>query len=133
MSVDFETEMKYNQVVGTIMQNVMSEAKIAHKIVLWDFNEEQPMNKLYFNVAALVADMYHQYIYVQMPLISYLKMKWKRRKTRRNLRWCSPWMARELPTESKTSVYVLMDFVREYYDVTEDYMDDINSEFYGWV
>lgn len=133
MAVDRETEIKYNQIVGTIMQNVFAERNVADKIVLWDFQESQPMDRLYFNVASIVADMGKERMYVQMPLFAYLKMKWKRRKTRKNLCWCGPLRARRLPDEAKTSVYILMDYVREYYDIAPDIFEEINNEFYGWV
>lgn len=130
--VDRETEIKYNQIVGTIMQNVFAERNVANKIVLWDFQESQPMDRLYFNVASIVADMGKECIYIQMPLFAYLKMKWHRRKTRKNLRWCGPLMARRLPDEAKTSVYILMDFVREHYNESYGIFEEINNEFYGW-
>lgn len=133
MAVDRETEIKYNQIVGTILQNVLAERNITDKIILWDFQESQPMDRLYFNVASIAADVGKECMYVQMPLFAYLKMKWKRRKTRKNLRWCNPLRARKLPDEAKTSVYILMDYVREYYDVSYDTFEKINNEFYGWV
>lgn len=132
MAVDRETEIKYNQIVGTIMQNVLAERNIANKIILWDFQESQPMDRLYFNVASIVADMDKECMYIQMPLFTYLKMKWKRRKTRKNLRWCGPLMKKRLPDEAKTSVYILVDYVREYYDESYEIFEEINNEFYGW-
>ena len=131
--VDKETEIKYNQIVGTIMQNVFAERNVANKIVLWDFQESQPMDRLYFNVASIVADMGKERMYLQMPFFAYLKMKWRRRKTRKNLRWCGPLMKKRLPDEAKTSIYLLTDFVREYYDITPEVFEAINDEFYGWV
>ena len=133
MAVDRETEIKYNQIVGTILQNVLAERNITDKIILWDFQESQSMDRLYFNVASIVADMGKERMYLQMPFFTYLKMKWKRRKTRKNLRWCGPLMAHKLPDEAKTSVYILMDYVREYHDVSYDTFEKINNEFYGWV
>lgn len=133
MAVDKETEIKYNQIVGTIMQNVFAERNIANKIILWDFQESQPMDRLYFNVASIVADMGKECMYIQMPLFAYLKMKWRRRKTRKNLRWCGPLRAQALPDEAKTSVYILMDYVREYYEESYEIFEKINDEFYGWV
>jgi len=133
MAVDRETEIKYNRIVGTILQNVLAERNITDKIILWDFQESQSMDRLYFNVASIVADMGKERMYLQMPFFTYLKMKWKRRKTRKNLRWCGPLRARQLPNEAKTSVYILMDYVREYYNVSYDTFEKINNEFYGWV
>lgn len=134
MGIDKETEIRYNQIVGTIMQNVISECGLAgDKIVLWDFHEDQPYDRLYFNAAAIVANWKKKRMYVQMPFIDYVRFKWKRRKTHRSLRWCGPLMARALPSEAKTSIYLIVDFVREFYDESYETFEKINNEFYGWV
>lgn len=132
--VDKETEIKYNQIVGTIMQNVISESGLANdKIVLWDFHEDQPYDRLYFNAAAIVADWKKKKMYIQMPLIPYLKLKWRRRKTRRNLRWCGPLIASRIPNNAKTSIYLIMSFVAEYYNIDMEVFKTIQDEFYSWV
>ena len=131
--VDKETEIRYNQIVGTIMQNVLVERCTTKKIILWDFQESQPMDRLYFNVASIIADMCKECMYIQMPFFAYLKMKWRRRKTRKNLRWCGPLMSKKLPNEAKTSVYLIMSFVAEYYDIDMKVFEDIQKEFYGWI
>lgn len=133
MAVDKETEIKYNQIVATLMQNVIAQYGAAdHKIVLWDFQENQPYDRLYFNVAAIVANWKKKRMYVQMPFIDYVRFKWKRRKTHRSLRWCGPLMAHTLPNEAKTSIYLIVDFVREFYNESYDTFEKINNEFYGW-
>lgn len=132
--VDKETEIRYNQIVGTIMQNVISECGLAgDRIVLWDFHEDQPYDRLYFNAAAIVANWKKKRMYVQMPLINYVKFKWKRRKTHRSLRWCGPLMARALPSEAKTSIYLIMSFVAEYYNIDMEVFKTIQDEFYTWI
>ena len=130
---DFETEKKYNQIVATIMANVLSERKIAGRIVLWDFQSDQATDQLYFNVASIVSDMEKENIYLQMPFMDYLKLKWKFRKVRKNLRWCGPMMARELPDEAKTSIFILMDYIRDYYNEPNfNVFKQIENEFYRW-
>ena len=132
MSVDKETEIKYNQIIGTLMQNVIAQYGAAdHKIVLWDFQEDQPYDRLYFNFAAIVADWRKKLIYIQMPFFAYLKFKWHRRKTRKNLRWCGPLMARKLSDNARTSVYLIMSFVAEYYDIDMEVFKAIQEEFYS--
>lgn len=128
-----DTNKQYDEIVRTIMQNVLAERNIANRIVLWDFQEEQAMDKLYFNVASIIADIYKENIYLQMPLIPYLKMKWRRRKGRKNLRWIGHFRANQLPEDAKTSVFILMDYVREYYDLPYEIFEDINNEYYGWI
>ena len=100
-----DTNKQYDEIVRTIMQNVLAERNIANRIVLWDFQEEQAMDKLYFNVASIIADIYKENIYLQMPLIPYLKMKWRRRKGRKNLRWIGHFRANQLPEDAKKDIY----------------------------
>ena len=66
-----------------------------------------------------------------MPLFAYLKFKWHRRKTRKNLRWCGPLMARKLSDNARTSVYLIMSFVAEYYDIDMEVFKAIQEEFYS--
>lgn len=72
-------------------------------------------------------------IYLNMHLIDYLLFKWKRRKSRKNLRYFGPNHAAELDDEHKTSIYLIMDFIREQMDFDYSLYKDINDEYYGWV
>ena len=131
---EFTNEMPtYDEVVATIMSNIIVERHRCGKIVLWDFQEDNDWDRLYFNVAAIVADMNKELIYLQMPFWKYLKMKWKRRKQRKNLRYLFSWRADNIPLENRTSVYILMDFVREFYKLPQSYFKEINDEYYGWI
>jgi hypothetical protein len=131
---EFKNEMPtYDTVVGTIMSNVIVERQRCGKIILWDFQEDNDWDRLYFNVATIVADMNKEPIYLQMPFWEYVKMKWKRRKQRKNLRYLSRSRAEDIPCESRTSVYIIMDFIRDFYNLDKDYFGKINSEYYGWV
>ena len=122
----------YDEVVATIMSNIIVERFRCGKIVLWDFQEDNDWDRLYFNVAAIVADMNHEAIYLQMPYHKYLKMKWKRRKQRKNLRYLYSWRADSVPQENRTSVYILMDFIREYHKLPESFFKEVNDKYYGW-
>lgn len=131
---EFKNEMPtYDTVVGTIMSNVIVERQRCGKIILWDFQEDNDWDRLYFNVAAIVADMNKELIYLQMPFWEYVKMKWKRRKQRKNLRYLSRSRAEDISYESRTSVYIIMDFIRDFYNLDKDCFGKINSEYYGWV
>lgn len=123
----------YDEIVKTIVLNVEAERQYAGKIILWDFHEEKDSDKLYFNVAAVVADIYNELMYVQMPLIPYLKMKWKRRKTRKNLRRLGRRVIKTLPVQSQTSIGIIMEFVKNHYKETDEIFTEINNEYYGWV
>ena len=65
-----------------------------------------------------------------MPLFDYLKLKWKRRKSRKNLRYFGPNRAAKLDDEHKTSIYIIMDYIRETMDFDYSLYKDINDEYY---
>ena len=124
---------RYDEIVNTILKNILVERERCGKILLWDFNPVDHGDRLYFNVAAIVADLNKEPIYLNMPLFDYLKFKWKRRKSRKNLRYFGPSHAVKLDDEHKTSIYIIMDYIRETMDFDYSLYKDINDEYYGWV
>ena len=126
-----ETNKQYDTIVATIIQNVIAEMNRTNgRIVLWDFQQNQDTDRLYYNVACIVADLSNKDIYIQMPLLQYLKFKLTRRK-RKNIHWIGR-NCKWLTDDNKTSVYIIMDFVREHYGIDMKVFKDINDEYYGW-
>lgn len=123
----------YDSVVSTIMSNVMVECARCGKILLYDFKPELDMDKLYFNVAAIVADMSKEKLYLHMPFWDYIRFRMKFWKKRTNLRWFSSRAEKKLEDENKTSVSIIMSFVAEKLEISEDLFKEINDEYYGWV
>ena len=122
----------YDDIVGKVMLNVQNQAAYAKgKIILWDFQQTAPTDRLYYNVACIVSDLFNMQIYLQMPLFEYLKFK-RKRKSRKNLHWVSR-KAKWVSQESKTSVYIIMDFIREFFDIDISLFKDINDTYYGWI
>ena len=119
----------YDKIVGTIVQNVIAESNLSNgDIVLWDLEPYNALDRLYYNVACLVSDIYDKQIYIETTLLNYLKIKMKNRK-RKNLHWV--WRKHtNLPNECKTSVYIIMEHVRQYYDIPIETFDKINKEYY---
>ena len=130
---DKEKFGRYDEIVNTILKNILVERERCGKILLWDFNTVDHGDRLYFNIAAIVADLNKEPIYLNMPLFDYLKFKWKRRKSRKNLRYFGPSHAAKLDNEHKTSIYIIMDFIREQMEFDYSLYKDINDEYYGWV
>lgn len=122
---------RYDQFVASIISNVIVESDRCSDIILWDFQEDCHADRLYFNVATIVADMYNKQMYVQMKLLDYLKLK-RKVKQRKNLHWLTPAHAKRIPQENKTSVYILMDFIRVHFDEPTSIFKEINDEYYGW-
>ena len=123
----------YDSVVSTIMTNVMVERTRCGKFLLYDFKPELDMDRLYFNVAAIAADMMREKLYLHMPFLDYLKLRIKYRRKRTNLKWFSPWSEKKLDNEYKTSVGVLMSFIEEQLKLSEGLFKEINDAYYGWV
>ena len=127
-----ETNKQYDEIVSKIIQNILNQSTYTNnEVVLWDFQQTKHTDRLYFNVACIVADMFDKQIYIQMPFFEYIKFKYKRRK-RKNLHWVGR-NAKWVSNEGKTSVYIIMDFIREYFDISEKLFADINNEYYGWI
>lgn len=123
----------YDSVVSTIMTNIMVEHTRCGKFLLYDFKPELDMDRLYFNVAAIAADMMREKLYLHMPLLDYLKLRIKYRKKRTNLKWFSPWSEKKLDNEYKTSVGILMTFIKEQLELPEGLFKEINDAYYGWI
>lgn len=123
----------YDSVVSTIMTNIMVEHTRCGKFLLYDFKPELDMDRLYFNVAAIAADMMREKLYLHMPFLDYLKLRIKYRRKRTNLKWFSPWSEKKLDNEYKTSVGILMAFIEEQLELPKKLFKEINDAYYGWV
>lgn len=130
---DKDKYKRYDEIVSTILKNILVERERCGKILLWDFNPVDHGDRLYFNIAAIVADMNKEPMYLNMNLIDYLLFKWKRRKSRKNLRYFGPRHAAKLDAEHKTSIYLIMSFICEQMEFDYSLYKEINDEYYGWV
>lgn len=127
-----EKYTRYDSIVNIIMTNIMVERQRCGKYLLWDFNPVCDSDRLYFNITAIAADLNREFIWLDMPFIDYIKMKWKRRKVRKNLRYFGPIRKHFLDNEYKTSIYIIMDFIKEQLNITHALFKEINDEYYGW-
>ena len=123
----------YDSVVTTIMTNVLVERERCGKFLLYDFDPNLDLDRLYFNVAAIAADIRRENLYLHMPFWSYVKFRIKRWKKRMNLKWFSPSQAKELDNDYKTSTAILMYFIADQLNIPTDLFKEINDAYYGWV
>lgn len=124
---------KYDEVVTTIMKNVIVERQRNNRFILFNFNTKSNTDRLYFNVALIAAILGKEKIYLDMPLLSYIKFWIKRRKKCRNLQWLNFFQKKKIAEENKTSVSTIMNFVAEQLNVDDSYFKAINDEYYGWI
>lgn len=129
-----ETKYKtYDNVVQTIMVNVLVEHERHDKYLLYNFQPSDDANKLYFNITAVAADLNKKNIYLDMPFWDYIKFRKKRSKKRTNLKWFNPIQKRKLSEEDRISVDTIMNFVCEQLNLNYRLFKEINDEYYGWV
>lgn len=125
--------IQYDNVINTIMTNVLVERERCGKYILYDFRPSDDADKLYFNVAAIAADLNGEKIYLGMPLLDFIFFWKKRRKKRHNLRWLNPIQKKKLSDEDKTSVSIIMDFICVQLKLNYRLFKEINDEYYGWI
>ncbi len=125
--------IQYDNVVNTIMTNILVERERCGKYILYDFRPSDDADKLYFNVATIAADLNKEKIYLGMPLLDFIFFWKKRRKKRHNLRWLNPIQKKKLSDENKTSVAIIMDFICVQLKLNYRLFKEINDEYYGWI
>lgn len=124
---------QYDNVVNTVMTNILVERERCGKYILYDFQPSNDADKLYFNVAAIAADLNKEKIYLGMPLLDFIFFWKKRRKKRHNLRWLNPIQKKKISDEDKTSVSIIMDFICVQLKLNYRLFKEINDEYYGWI
>ena len=123
---------QYDKVVNTIMMNILVERERCGMFLLYDFNPKDDADVLYYNVTTAAADLRKENIYLNMPLLDYIKFRKKRSKNRSNLRWFNPILNRKLDSEHKTSIYLIMEFIKEQLNIDYSLYKEINDEYYRW-
>lgn len=124
---------EYDEVINVVMTNILVERQRCGKYLLYDFQPDSDADRLYFNVTAVAADLNNEKIYLDMPLLSYLKFKKKRSKKRSNLRWFNWFQKKKLDDGFKTSPTVIMDFICTQLKLNYHLFKEINDEYYGWI
>ena len=131
-----EAEKKENnQLVAIIADNILVERqRMNGKIILWDFQQEQETDRLYYHVATLMSDVVGEDVYLEMPLFDFLIFKWKRRKGRKNLKRVNSKIKKEIEINDRTSIYEIMMFIQKEFNLASNKFEEINDCFYGeWI
>ena len=130
---DKEKIKEYDNVVQTIMNNVFVERQRLGIYLLYNFKPTNGAQKLFFNVTAIAADINKEFIYLDMPIWSYLKFRHKFGKKRQNLRWWGPLKRRKIKEKDIAGAQEMMDFIRDAMSIKESLYEEINNEYYGWA
>ena len=123
----------YDEIVNTILTNILVERERCGKFLLYDFQPLMDADKLYFNVANVAATFRKENLYLDMSLKDYIKFRIKRGKKWSNLRWFNPIEKHFLEDEHKTSIYMIMEFIKETMNLPNGIFKEINDEYNGWI
>lgn len=129
----------YDQVIAVVMNNAISERMLNGRIVLRDFQSDNPSHQLYFMASSIIADMHNENIYISMPIIKYWKFKWQNRR-RKNIRFLWKSTIEEIELDNYdanykiTTVDTIVNFVaqwaRDTFQISRKEFDNIYREVY---
>lgn len=132
MNIVFDKTKEYDRVVNSIMTNVLIEQGRNGRLMIYNFKPHNDAQKLLFNVTAVVADVQKENIYLKMPLWSYIRLRIKFGKKRRNLKWINPISDFKMSADCKLDAQTLMDYICKELHISEEFYSEINNEYYGW-
>lgn len=124
---------EYDSIIQTIATNIIIERERNGFYIVNEFEPQYDWCKLFFNVTAVLADLNHEKIYLDMSLLNYLKFRIKRGKKRSNLRWFSPLKKGKIKKDNLVSTFTLMNFIAVSLNIKMELFKEINDEYYGWV
>ena len=129
--MDNDRYKEYDQVVYTVMMNVLVEHERCKKFIVYDFDLDSEADVLYFNVTLVAADLMKEKVYLKMSFINYLKLRKKFGLKRANIRWMNPISENKIDNNLKTKVGVLMNYVKDQLELDEEIFGEINRTYYG--
>lgn len=121
----------YDEIIGTLLMNVLAEEKRCGKVVLKNFHVENPAHRLYFEAAVIANAISRAPIYMDMSLWEYLRFKYQKRhkKMRKTIRRYTTPVAAEMKVEA-TKIGTILDHVASYYNIDNEVYGDILKEYY---
>lgn len=141
--MDKEKQRLYDEVISTLITNVMAERKRNGEIILYEFDSSNPSHMLYYEASTIISDISHKPIYLNMKLWDYIKFVYHNIKRWRLLKWMSNTKAAEIELDKEvdsetfkiTPVSTLISFVKQFYlkekNLSFSEFDEIYSEVYG--
>lgn len=114
----------YDEIVSTIIQNVLAEYQHNGRFVISNFNPSFAADRLYFEASLIASEFYNnEPIYIHAPFLTYWHFKFTHWKLRKIIKYTGK-------LYGVTSVSVIMEHVRKYYDLDWSVFGDIVKEFY---
>ena len=120
-----------DQIISAVMSNVLAEKQRNDKIILYHFDINNNIHRLYFNAALIIGSISNEPIYIECSLWNYIRLKIKKWSFRKQIKHISAKKAMEL-RRAAVSIDMLMDYVQESFGLSKEEMDKINDQVYGW-
>lgn len=122
----------YDKVIGSIMGNILSERNINKKIILKGYNDDDPAHRLYLNAAIIISDLFNDSVFINSGFLTFIKLKWRRRKLRRQIRYLKAINLEAIDSEI-TPIDTIIDYICRTYNIERDIMTEINNTYYGGI
>jgi len=138
--MDKEKQKLYDQVISTLITNVMSEKKRNRRIILRSFDCTDPSHMLYYEASAIISDIGNTPIYLNMKLWDYIKFVYHNIKRWKRLKWVSNEKVLEWELDRGNdfiiaSVDTITSFVKQFYlkerQLSFSEFDTIYGQIYG--
>ena len=121
---DVKTIKLYDDIVNSCMINTFTMSKDGI-IILKGFNPEIKLHSFMFEIAKITSTLFPpRQIVLDMPLISYLKFKYKNKKIK------LAWARRRKYKSNEFEFENMLEFVRASYNVANDIFEEIYNEYW---
>lgn len=138
--MDKEKQRLYDEVISTLITNVMAERKHNGHLILKEFNPSDPSHMLYYEATKIISDINHEKIYLNMKLWDYIKFVYHNIGRWQLLSWASDWKINEWELDKGNDFIIesadrILSFVKEFYlkekDLDFSEFDSIYEQVYG--
>lgn len=129
--MDNERYKEYDQVVYTVMMNVLAEHERCKNFIVYDFNLNNEAHRLYLNATLIAADLAKEKVYLKTHIIDYLRLKKEFNFKRKNLHLINFFNENKITNNLQTSVDILMNYIQAELKLDKEIFGEINREYYG--
>lgn len=113
---------KYDKIIAITISNILSFSK-DNKILLGSFNEKDINHLFFFEIAKIVKTCWNFNIYVEMPLLKYIKFYFKNRKLKIK-------RLKKENSKNKININTVLDFEKTQINEQDDIFEKIYNIYY---
>lgn len=115
-----------DQIVSSIFSNILVERnRNQSKIILKDFDENNPAHLLFLEISKICSDVYDTYIYIDSSFIDYWKLYFKNKKYRKKIK-----RIKGINNFKVVSIDTILTYVIKSFNVKYEYLYEIYQSYY---